>query len=65
MKKHNYADLGTKDDQARRNALQKGVYNNQFQCSGQAARFARRQRADEAFAREMGVRARYKDLRRG
>ena len=56
-------DWGSKDEQARRNSQKKGVHNNQFQCQEQAARFARRAREDETFARELGVRLSYDDIR--
>ena len=56
-------DWGSKDEQGRRNAQKKGVHNNQFQCQEQAARFARRAREDETFARELGVRMSYDDIR--
>ena len=56
-------DWGSKDEQGRRNAQKKGVHNNQFQCQEQAARFARRAREDEAWARSLGVELRYEGLR--
>ena len=59
-----FSDWGSKDDQARRRSQKKAAYNNQFQCPQQAARFERRMREDEAFARELGCRLRYEDLRR-
>ena len=56
-------NIVNKDEQARRHQQQKGVYNNQFHCPEQAARFARRQRDDEAWARSLGVELRYEGLR--
>ena len=59
-----FLDWGTKDDKARRNAQKKGIRPSQYDCPEQSKRMKRRLREDEAFAREMGVRLTYADMRR-
>lgn len=61
MKKHNYADLGTKDDQARRRSQSVGRIAPR--CLTWEQKVAEREAADEQFAREMGARVTYADVR--
>ena len=51
----------TKDEMARRNAAKAGVTYQQTKDTG--ARWRAREMSDEAFARELGVRLCYDDIR--
>lgn len=64
MKKCGLHDWGTKDEQARRNSTRVGRGNNGSDDPQLLGRIAQRERADEAWARSLGVSLRYEDIRR-